>query len=33
VGASLVAFALAYFAVFGAGAFYMLRLMSQEPRE
>jgi cytochrome d ubiquinol oxidase subunit I len=32
VGASLAAFVLVYFAVFGAGAFYMLRLMSKEPR-
>jgi cytochrome d ubiquinol oxidase subunit I len=32
VGASLVAFALVYFAVFGAGAFYMLRLMSKAPQ-
>jgi cytochrome d ubiquinol oxidase subunit I len=31
VGASLAAFVLVYFAVFGAGAFYMLRLMSKEP--
>ena len=31
VGASLAAFAVVYFAVFGAGAFYMLRLMSKEP--
>ena len=27
VGASLIAFVVVYFAVFGAGAFYMLRLM------
>jgi cytochrome d ubiquinol oxidase subunit I len=33
VGASLAAFVLVYFAVFGAGAFYMLRLMYKEPRE
>jgi len=32
VGASLAAFVVVYFAVFGAGAFYMLRLMSKEPR-
>ena len=32
VGASLAAFAIVYFAVFGAGAFYMLRLMGTEPR-
>ncbi|MBK6452768.1 MAG: cytochrome ubiquinol oxidase subunit I [Proteobacteria bacterium] len=32
VGASLAAFAIVYFAVFGAGAFYMLRLMGKEPR-
>ncbi|MGB7905384.1 MAG: cytochrome ubiquinol oxidase subunit I [Steroidobacteraceae bacterium] len=31
VGASLAAFAVVYFAVFGAGVFYMLRLMSKEP--
>ena len=31
VATSLVAFVLVYFAVFGAGAFYMLRLMSQPP--
>jgi len=31
VGASLAAFAVVYFAAFGAGAFYMLRLMSREP--
>ena len=31
VGASLVAFVLVYFAVFGAGAFYMLRLMHKAP--
>lgn len=31
VGASLAAFAIVYFAVFGAGAFYMLRLMNKEP--
>ncbi len=31
VGASLAAFVLVYFAVFGAGAFYMLRLMSKAP--
>jgi cytochrome d ubiquinol oxidase subunit I len=32
VGASLAAFAVVYFAVFGAGAFYMLRLMSKAPQ-
>jgi cytochrome d ubiquinol oxidase subunit I len=32
VGASLLAFILVYFAVFGAGAFYMLRLMRTAPR-
>jgi cytochrome d ubiquinol oxidase subunit I len=31
VGASLAAFAIVYFAVFGAGAFYMLRLMRTAP--
>jgi cytochrome bd ubiquinol oxidase subunit I len=31
VGASLAAFAIVYFAVFGAGAFYMLRLMRKAP--
>jgi len=31
VGASLVAFIVVYFAVFGAGAFYMLRLMHKAP--
>ena len=31
VGASLIAFALVYFAVFGAGAWYLLRLMSAAP--
>jgi cytochrome d ubiquinol oxidase subunit I len=31
VGASLAAFAVVYFAVFGAGAFYMLRLMRMAP--
>ena len=31
VGASLIAFIVVYFAVFGAGAFYMLRLMSKPP--
>ncbi len=30
VGASLVAFIIVYFAVFGAGTFYMLRLMSRQ---
>jgi cytochrome d ubiquinol oxidase subunit I len=32
VGASLVAFILVYFAVFGAGTFYVLRLMARSPR-
>jgi cytochrome d ubiquinol oxidase subunit I len=32
VGASLVAFIIVYFAVFGAGTFYILRLMGQTPR-
>ena len=32
VGASLVAFVVVYFAVFGAGVFYILRLMRQPPR-
>jgi cytochrome d ubiquinol oxidase subunit I len=31
VASSLVAFAVVYFAVFGAGAFYMLRLMRRAP--
>ncbi len=31
VGASLAAFAIVYFTVFGAGAFYMLRLMRKAP--
>ena len=31
VASSLVAFAVVYFAVFGAGAFYMLRLMGRAP--
>lgn len=31
VGASLAAFALVYFTVFGAGVFYLLRLMSKPP--
>lgn len=31
VGASLVAFILVYFAVFGAGTFYILRLMAKRP--
>jgi cytochrome bd ubiquinol oxidase subunit I len=31
VGASLVAFVLVYFAVFGAGTFYILRLMNRAP--
>lgn len=32
VGASLTAFIIAYFAVFGLGAFYALRLMLRTPR-
>jgi cytochrome bd ubiquinol oxidase subunit I len=32
VGASLVAFIVVYFAVFGAGTFYILRLMGHTPR-
>ena len=32
VGASLAAFVVVYFLVFGAGAFYMLRLMKSPPR-
>jgi cytochrome d ubiquinol oxidase subunit I len=32
VGSSLAAFVLVYFAVFGAGAFYMLRLMLKRPQ-
>jgi cytochrome d ubiquinol oxidase subunit I len=32
VAASLVAFVVVYFAVFGAGAFYMLRLMREPPK-
>lgn len=31
VGASLVAFIVIYFTVFGAGTFYILRLMSRPP--
>jgi cytochrome d ubiquinol oxidase subunit I len=31
VGASLIAFICVYFAVFGAGTFYLLRLMGREP--
>ena len=31
VGASLAAFIIVYFAVFGAGTFYILRLMSNTP--
>ena len=31
VGASLIAFIIVYFAVFGAGVFYILRLMSKTP--
>jgi cytochrome d ubiquinol oxidase subunit I len=32
VASSLIAFVLVYFAVFAAGAFYILRLMSQPPQ-
>jgi cytochrome d ubiquinol oxidase subunit I len=32
VGASLVAFVIAYFAVFGMGAWYLLKLMSRAPQ-
>jgi len=32
VGASLITFILVYFAVFGAGTFYVLRLMARPPR-
>lgn len=32
VGASLVAFIIVYFALFGAGAFYILRLMNKPPQ-
>ncbi len=32
VGASLVAFVIVYFFIFGAGVFYILRLMSKEPK-
>ena len=32
VGASLVAFIIVYFVVFGAGTFYILRLMAQTAR-
>ncbi len=32
VGASLIAFIIVYFAVFGAGVFYMLRLMGKPPK-
>ena len=31
IGASLIAFIIVYFAVFGAGAFYILRLFGQSP--
>ena len=33
VAASLIAFIIVYFAVFGAGTFYLLRLMSKAPLE
>ncbi|RVP96867.1 cytochrome ubiquinol oxidase subunit I, partial [Sinorhizobium meliloti] len=33
VGASLVAFIIVYFLVFGAGTFYILRLMARLPRD
>ncbi len=32
VGASLIAFVVVYFAVFGAGTYYILQLMAHEPR-
>jgi cytochrome bd ubiquinol oxidase subunit I len=32
VRASLIAFVFVYFAVFGAGTFYLLRMMSKIPR-
>jgi len=32
VGASLVAFVIVYFAVFGMGAWYLLKLMSRAPQ-
>ncbi len=32
VGASLLAFIVVYFVVFGAGTFYILRLMAQPPQ-
>ena len=32
VAASLIAFVVVYFAVFGAGIFYLLKLMSQPPQ-
>ena len=32
VGASLIAFVVVYFALFGSGTFYMLRLMNHAPR-
>ena len=31
VGASLIAFIVVYFALFGAGTFYILRLMNKPP--
>ncbi|HMA13702.1 MAG TPA: cytochrome ubiquinol oxidase subunit I, partial [Kiloniellaceae bacterium] len=33
VGASLIAFIVVYFAIFGAGTFYVLRLMGRSPQE
>jgi cytochrome d ubiquinol oxidase subunit I len=33
VGASLIAFIVVYFFVFGAGTFYVMRLMSKRPEE
>ena len=33
VGASLIAFIIVYFLIFGAGTFYLLRLMSRLPRD
>lgn len=33
VGASLIAFIVVYFFVFGSGTFYVLRLMSKRPKD
>ena len=33
VGASLVAFVLIYFAIFGAGVIYLLKLMTTPPKQ